>query len=372
MKRRGLNFITDCHETNLDPETIAEVEGEVDNVAPKVIGILPLSSHCDTKSIKQQMIDYCLECEGTLTKMTKKEAKAAQKSAKAGLDAEIKGETEEGGELDPYRAYVCPNAGSNNNLSSNRQRLIFMEIDPSNVYSVLDVGKVADIILMVMSADKVDEKQLKTDPDNCSGAIDEHGYKALALLRAQGLMSLIGVLQHLEKTSSKRQSQVKRLFLRYFESEFTSKHKFLTVNSLNLKPDINALLRQIAVTFPANITWRDDRSYMVTQQVRPDKESKELVVSGYIKNNFVNIKRLIHITGLKSQQAFRIKQVELNRDPCPVKLSQKEISKVRSTSRAQSIISSREQSRQASRRDSRAGSMDMQDEEEIKTNFKRD
>ena len=63
----------------------------------------------------------------------------------------------------------------------------------------------ADIILMVMSADKIDETQLKIDPDKSTGAIDEQGYKALGLLRSQGLTSLIGVLQHLENTSSKRQ-----------------------------------------------------------------------------------------------------------------------------------------------------------------------
>jgi hypothetical protein len=43
MKRRGLNFIKDVHETNLDDESISIMEKEVDNIAPKIVGILGLS-----------------------------------------------------------------------------------------------------------------------------------------------------------------------------------------------------------------------------------------------------------------------------------------------------------------------------------------
>lgn len=89
-------------------------------------------------------------------------------------------------------------------MASRKQRLMFLEVDRNDVYSVLDAGKVADVILMVMSAKQTDASQLKIDPDNASGAIDEQGYRALALLRSQGLVSLIGVLQHLEFASSKR------------------------------------------------------------------------------------------------------------------------------------------------------------------------
>jgi len=57
------------------------------------------------------------------------------------------------------------------------------------------------------------------------------------------MVSLIGVLQHLEYASSKKQPQIKKLFNRYFESEFTDKHRFMTVNALHCDSDINALLR---------------------------------------------------------------------------------------------------------------------------------
>ena len=37
----------------------------------------------------------------------------------------------------------------------------------------------------------------------------------------------------------------------------------MNVNLINGQTDINALLRQIAVLYPEEITWRQNRSYML-------------------------------------------------------------------------------------------------------------
>ena len=94
----------------------------------------------------------------------------------------------------------------------------------------------------------------------------------------------------------------------------------------------------------------------------------EVHIKGYIRQNFINAKRLVHLTGLPVL-SWKIKRIEFATDPCPVKLSQKEKDKVLSTSRAQSIVSSRNASREASRRASRKGSfeeMKTDDVEEVK------
>ena len=115
--------------------------------------------------------------------------------------------------------------------------------------------------------------------------------------------------------------------------------------------DSNAILRQIAVTFPQHVTWKENRSYMLGEvsHVRND----EVHIKGYIRQNFLNAKRLVHLTG-KPVLSWKIKRIEFASDPCPVKLSEREKDKVLSTSRAQSIVSSRN----ASRRSSRKGSQD--------------
>ena len=60
---------------------------------------------------------------------------------------------------------------------------------------------------------------------------------------------------------------------------------------------------------------------MYGQLTKVNKASKELEVTGYIKQNLLNIKRLMHITGVSAQQGFKIKQIEISKDPCPMKLA---------------------------------------------------
>lgn len=46
----------------------------------------------------------------------------------------------------------------------------------------------------------------------------------------------------------------------------------------------------------------------------------EVHIKGYIRQNFLNAKRLIHITG-NPNLSWKIKRIELAKDPMPVKLS---------------------------------------------------
>ena len=46
-------------------------------------------------------------------------------------------------------------------------------MDRNDVYSVLDIGKIADIVIVVMSSKEADTTGLKTNPDENARAIDE-------------------------------------------------------------------------------------------------------------------------------------------------------------------------------------------------------
>ena len=123
----------------------------------------------------------------------------------------------------------------------------------------MDIAKIADIVVVSMSCKKTNVNGVKQDPFEHAKAIDELGYRALSLIRSQGMPSLIGVLQHIENISSIKHSYVKKLFTRIFTSEFTDNYKFMPLNKSSdiiQNTDSNALLRQIAVQFPDDITWR--------------------------------------------------------------------------------------------------------------------
>lgn len=67
-------------------------------------------------------------------------------------------------------------------------------MDRTDPYSILDIGKIADIVLVVMSCKETNAAGVKEDPFGQSKAIDELGYRGLSLIRSQGTPSLIGVL----------------------------------------------------------------------------------------------------------------------------------------------------------------------------------
>ena len=86
------------------------------------------------------------------------------------MDVEDEKETSD---VDLLKAYICPNAGSSSNLVAKKQRLIFVEINREDVYSILDIGKVADLVLMTMSCKETNESLIHENPDQHSNAIDE-------------------------------------------------------------------------------------------------------------------------------------------------------------------------------------------------------
>jgi len=154
----------------------------LDNVAPKVIGILGLGPACDIDALRRDLIEECLEYTETLK--TKKQAKGDIEEMMEDVD----------GDDQQQRAFMAPNPGSSANLTSRKQRMIFVKMDRTSPYSVLDSGKVVDMVVVVMSCKNTNVHKLKEDTWKNLNAIDEVGYKALSLLRSQGMVSLIGVL----------------------------------------------------------------------------------------------------------------------------------------------------------------------------------
>jgi hypothetical protein len=51
-----------------------------------------------------------------------------------------------------FKAYLCPNPGANSNMASKKQRLVFLEMDRNDPMSILDIAKMADQVLVIMSS----------------------------------------------------------------------------------------------------------------------------------------------------------------------------------------------------------------------------
>jgi len=57
-------------------------------------------------------------------------------------------------------------------------------ISTRETYDILDIAKVADVLVFVFSCGSVDVSNWKKDPDVFANAIDERGYEVLSLIRS--------------------------------------------------------------------------------------------------------------------------------------------------------------------------------------------
>jgi hypothetical protein len=151
--------------------------------------LLGMSSHVDLVSIRQTLVE---ECESMLEKqMPTKEKKNSKGKDIAEDDTEMMpppGATPSYDGTDFLKPFIFNGGGLSGSSGHRKQRFIIapagaFDANDRNQYSVLDYGKVADVIIAVFSCSAVDTKGIKIDPEKNAKAIDEHGYQILSLLR---------------------------------------------------------------------------------------------------------------------------------------------------------------------------------------------
>mmetsp|Transcript_28797 Transcript_28797/g.28504 ORF Transcript_28797/g.28504 Transcript_28797/m.28504 type:complete len:563 (-) Transcript_28797:264-1952(-) len=219
------------------------------------------------------------------------------------------------GTTEQLKAYLVESGG---NLGVKKQRLMF-HVCKRDIYSVLDITKIADICLFAFSCKEAQADKVRDNPDEFANAIDEVGYQILNVLRVQGIPPSIGILQHIEQIHQKKRNQIKKLFHRYFVSEFSDEYKFHVIDGSTkglLDSSYKNLIRMLTGTFArSKLFWKENRSYMIASEY--NESNGALQVEGYIRDNYLSCNRLAHITGYGD---FKISQIIATTDPYPTKM----------------------------------------------------
>ena len=201
-----------------------------------------------------------------------------------------------------------------------KERLSFIQTK-RDIYNILDICKVADVLVFVSSCKNTDASNWKLDPDKYSPSIDEFGYKILSIIRSQGIPNHICIIQDLELINQKYKNDIKKLFTRYFDSELSPDKTFSLQGSIDMSvvsqvDEYKNLIRNICgMNILTNLEIRKHRSFMLAEKV-VYTENKGLEISGYIKGNTLNIKNYIHITGFGD---YQMESIEYDNDPIPIK-----------------------------------------------------
>ncbi|KAG5440161.1 hypothetical protein PCANB_001730 [Pneumocystis canis] len=176
------------------------------------------------------------------------------------------------------------------NIEQFKQKLQYI-IPKRHFIDILDFCKVADFVLLLMSATE---------------EVDLFGKTCLRSIQAQGISTIIPI--HMDKISSlKKKKEVKKSLLSFINHFFPEKNKIFSTD--HLQEALN-VLRMICVQTPPGIQWRDERSYILAEEVNwkeMDDSSKGILsIKGIIRSKPLDVDRLIHIPGWGDYQINKI------------------------------------------------------------------
>lgn len=189
-------------------------------VPPKVIALIGFHTQANVVSLKRQILAACgMEADKASVIPPHEPAVAA---------------------LPPY-ALAGPGCG--------KPRVLLVD-PPRDLLAVLDVAKCADVVVVAVGPHaSLDEP-----------AFDEHGYKLLTALKAQGLPVVIGAVHgdadSLAMASCKKIADSKKFIARYFATELGSETKLFHAGT---PEEMKVLLRAIGGVTPKDLSWRSDR-----------------------------------------------------------------------------------------------------------------
>jgi pre-rRNA-processing protein TSR1 len=238
---------------------------------------------------------------------------------------------------------------------SGRQRRITLFATPRDTNAVLDIAKVADIVVFVLGA--------TAEGDDID--IDEFGTHALTVLKAQGMPAALGMQVGLAGLAPKKAQALRKLGARFFATALGDDCKVIGLDTVE---EAQSFFRWVASDMKLKpLAWRDARPYLLAEQVQftpnaavaavpaigqfsfapaaaPAAASTTgtLSVRGYLRgDNPLSADQLLHITGYGD---FQIERIEGRIEQAQFYMSEKEKKASRAASKAASKAVSRRHS----------------------------
>ncbi|CAH1782691.1 unnamed protein product, partial [Owenia fusiformis] len=184
-----------------------------------------------------------------------------------------------------------------------KQRFSFLQPNREKLYDVLDALKVADAILLIMSAEY---------------GIDAFGEHSLSCLQAQGMPSAVHVVQGLKTIPDKKLTDCKKMLQKHLDKRFP-REKF---HGVDTEQDGLLVLRQLGNQKLKHIKYCENRSHLSAEEVtftpaEGDSHVGTLCVSGYIRGQALSVNGLVHLPGWGD---FQMSKIEAPPDPHPLVL----------------------------------------------------
>lgn len=159
-----------------------------------------------------------------------------------------------------------------------KQKIQYIAL-PRDLMACLDAGRVADFVIFILSPDQ---------------EVDEVGELIIRSVESQGLSTLMTVVQGLDKVEpAKRRPGVLASLKSYVTHFHPDQEK---VHSLDSRQECANLMRSLCTTTPKGVRWREERSWMLVDEVQwPTTEGDNVVLTGIIRGKGLKADRLVQV-----------------------------------------------------------------------------
>ncbi|RAL65856.1 hypothetical protein DID88_005519 [Monilinia fructigena] len=152
-------------------------------------------------------------------------------------------------------------------------------ITKKELFSCMNAARVADFVVFIMSPEQ---------------EVDELGELILRSVESQGLSTTLTVVQGLDKIEPpKRRSGILSSLKSYVQHFHPDQDK---VHNLDSRQECANLMRSLCTLAPKGIRWREERSWMLVDEVQwPTSEQENVILTGFVRGKGLKADRLISV-----------------------------------------------------------------------------
>lgn len=180
-----------------------------------------------------------------------------------------------------------------------KQNILFVPVS-RDLLTALDACRVADFVVLLLSPTQ---------------EVGEKGELILRALEGQGVSNVLTMVQNLDRVEPpKRRLQVVASLKSYINHFFPAQEK---IHSLDLDRECVNVIRTLCTTTPKGVKWREDRSWMLVEDVEwPGEDDSsnthgEVIVTGVLRSKGLKANRLVQIGDWGQFQIEKITDVLL-------------------------------------------------------------
>ncbi|KAI1340124.1 AARP2CN domain-containing protein [Xylariaceae sp. FL0016] len=170
-----------------------------------------------------------------------------------------------------------------------KQKLQYIPLK-RDLTACMDAARVADYVVFVLSSET---------------EVDPLGELIIRSIENQGMSTLFTVVQNLDKVEpAKARPDVVKSLASFMTHFHPGQEK---VYSLDSRQECSNLMRSLCSTTPKGITWRDQRSWMLVDDIEwPTTEADSTILTGVVRGKGLKADRLVHISDWGT---FQIKKI---------------------------------------------------------------